>query len=235
MATMTDKHATATDARVFFDGLAGDWADRYKNDPSMTARLARFSDVLAERVAPDAAVLDFGCGAGVIARWLATRGYVMSGCDVSLEMIEAARRDDAASEINWNTCGDGPLPYADKSFAAIISSSVLEYVVDLDATLAELHRLLVPGGWLLATVPDSRHPHRQREALKRLLLRLPFVGAWLERGRWAEGAAYLRLSRNRHCPSNWAQMIAAHGFNLEPTGPCAGPLLLLTARLGEAG
>ncbi|MDZ4253694.1 MAG: class I SAM-dependent methyltransferase [Sulfuritalea sp.] len=232
---MTDKRATATDARAFFDSLAGGWADRYRNDPSMTARLARFSDVLAGRVATGASVLDFGCGAGVIARWLAARGYAMSGCDLSLEMIEAAQRDEAAGAISWDTCGDGPLPYADKTFPAIVSSSVLEYVVDLDSTLAELHRILAPGGWLLVTIPDSRHPHRRLEALKRLLLSLPLVGAWLEHGRWAEGAAYLRLSRNRFSPSVWIRIIAEHGFHVEPVGPCEGPLLLLTARRGDAG
>ncbi|WP_310448983.1 class I SAM-dependent methyltransferase [Sulfuritalea sp.] len=231
----SNPRSTATGARAFFDGLAGGWADRYKNDPSMTARLARFSDVLAGRVTPGASVLDFGCGAGVIARWLAARGYAMSGCDLSLEMIEAARRDEAASAIGWDTCGDGPLPYADEKFAAIVSSSVLEYVVDLDSTLAELHRILAPGGWLLVTIPDSRHPHRRREALKRLLLSLPLVGAWLERGRWAEGAAYLRLSRNRFSPSVWVRIIAEHGFHVEPVSPCEGPLLLLTARRGDAG
>lgn len=234
MTTPDDSQSVRAGARAFFDGLAGGWAERYRNDPAMAARLARFTNALAGRVAPGAAVLDFGCGAGVIARWLAGQGYAMSGCDLSAEMVQEARSAAAELSIRFDTCGHGPLPYADGAFAAVVSSSVLEYVVDLDATLAELRRVLAPGGWLLVTVPDSRHPHRRKEALRRALLRLPFVGAWLARSRWAEGAAYLRLSCNRMTPRGWLHQLQTHGFHAEPPAACDGPLLLLAARRGEA-
>jgi len=227
MTPSDDSQSVRSDARAFFDGLADSWAERYRNDPAMAARLARFSKALSGRVAPGSAVLDFGCGAGVIACWLNDHGYSVSACDLSAEMIKEARR--IGTSVQFDTCGTGPLPYTNGAFAAVVSSSVLEYVVDLGGTLDELHRVLVPDGWLLVTVPDSRHPHRRKEAILRAALRLPIMGHWIARSRWAEGAAYLRLSRNRLAPAAWVRLLARHGFYAEPVTACDGPLLLLVA------
>lgn len=221
------------DVQAFFDELADGWSDRYCDDPEMALRLMRFSEALIGRVSPRGAVLDFGCGAGVIARWLAEQGYTMSGCDISIEMVNTARSFASNISIHYVACAGGALPYPDSRFAAVVCSSVMEYVDDLDATLDELHRVLAPGGWLLVTVPDSRHPHRRKEALWRAMLRVPLLGHWLARSPWAEGAAYLRLSRNRMRPANWVRRLQARGFQAEAPGHCEGPLLLLAARRRE--
>ena len=220
--------------QTFFDGLAVGWAERYRNDPAIAARLARFTEALTDRVAQRTAVLDFGCGAGVITRWLARQDYVMSGCDLSPDMVQEAQSATADGAIRFDTCDGGLLPYDDGAFAAVVSSSVLEYVVDLNVTLTELHRVLVPGGWLLLTVPDSRHRLRRKESLYRAILRLPLVGTLVARSRWAEGAAYSLLSRNRMSPQGWVHQLQGCGFYAEQVSACEGPLLLLAARRREA-
>ena len=217
------------DARQFFVGLAGGWAARYQNDPAMAARLDRFAGVLEQRVGKGEAVLDFGCGAGVIARYLAARGFRLSGCDVSSEMIDLARQNANSTGIQWAVCDNGPLPYPDQAFAAVIGSSVLEYVVDLAGSIRDLRRVLKPGGWLLVTVPDTRDAHRRREALMRAVLALPLIGHILGASRWAEGAAYLRLSRNRMSPQGWIRVLEGAGFQVAPIQTCEGPLTMLVA------
>jgi ubiquinone/menaquinone biosynthesis C-methylase UbiE len=216
-------------ARDFFDGLAGGWAARYSNDPAMAERLQRFAKALASRIVRGATLLDYGCGAGVIASHLAGLGYRLTGCDISAEMIASASAHASSPEIRWDVC-DGPLPYEAEEFDAIISSSVLEYVIDLEGTIREFRRVLRPGGWLLITVPDVRDVQRRREAFKRWVLAIPLLGPLMESTRWAEGARYLRLSRNRMPPEEWVRFLAAGGFAAESVPCCEGPLLLLAAQ-----
>jgi ubiquinone/menaquinone biosynthesis C-methylase UbiE len=121
------------------------------------------------------------------------------------------------------------LPFADASFNAIVTSSVLEYVPELNATLRELARVLRPGGWLFATVPDMRDPHRHRERWLRLVLAIPGMGGALAHSRWREGAAYLRISINRMAPQSWQSRLRASGFAPEDVPEWTDPLMLLAA------
>jgi len=221
--------------RTFFDSVASGWSARYRDDPAMAARLVRFATALEGRVRPGAKVLDFGCGAGVLARWLALRGYEVRGCDVSSEMIGAARREAEGAAIQWDACEEGRAPYPDGAFGAVVCSSVLEYVADLSGTLGELRRVLVPGGWLIATVPDTRDPYRWWEAVLQRFLRFAFLSSRFQRSRWAEGVSYLRLSRNRLSPREWERCLRARGFRTDPVGPCEDPLLMLCARRERGG
>ncbi|MBD8063273.1 class I SAM-dependent methyltransferase [Oceanitalea stevensii] len=101
-------------------------------------------------------VLDAGCGSGPLAAELLRRGAVVTGLDASPAMVELARRrlgDDVPLHV-----GDlaEPLPFADDSFDDVVASLVLHYLEDWSAPLAELRRVLRPGGRLLLSV---NHPN----------------------------------------------------------------------------
>ena len=64
----------------------------------MAERVERFASVLQSHVALGESVLDFGCGTGEIAKGLADRGWAVTGCDGSEEMLERARQWDG---VNW--------------------------------------------------------------------------------------------------------------------------------------
>ena len=100
-------------------------------------------------------VLDAGCGSGPLSAALRARGAVVTGFDSSAAMLDLARRrlgEDAdlrAAELGQ------PLPFADDAFDDVMASLVLHYLEDWSAPLAELRRVLRPGGRLILSV---NHP-----------------------------------------------------------------------------
>ena len=95
-------------------------------------------------------VLDLGCGPGFYVAELLERvgpsGHV-AGVDTSGPMLElAAARIGTRDNVELAAAPATALPFADDSFDGAISVQVLEYVDDVDQALAELHRVLRPGG-----------------------------------------------------------------------------------------
>ena len=122
------------------------------------AVLALAGDVAGRRI------LDAGCGSGPLSAALRDRGAVVSGFDVSARMVELARRrlGDGA-DLRVADLG-GPLPYSDDTFDDVVASLVLHYLEDWAPALAEVRRVLKPGGRLIASVdhPFAIHlMHRQ--------------------------------------------------------------------------
>ncbi|MGD3106346.1 class I SAM-dependent methyltransferase [Streptomyces sp. YGL11-2] len=104
--------------------------------------------------APPATVLDIGCGDGTAAATAATplAGHRIIGVDWSQD---ALRR--AATRIPTVVRGeltDGGLPFATGSADAVLFSEVIEHLVDPDAALDELRRVLRPGGHLMLSTPN---------------------------------------------------------------------------------
>ena len=100
-------------------------------------------------------ILDAGCGSGPLSAALLDRGAVVTGFDVSAAMVELARKrlgDDADLQVADLAA---PLPFADAEFDDAVSSLVLHYLEDWAVPLAELRRVLKPGGRLIASV---NHP-----------------------------------------------------------------------------
>jgi len=118
------------------------------------ATLALAGDVAGRRV------LDAGCGSGPLFASLRDRGAIVTGFDRSAGMLELARRrlgDDA--DLRVADLG-GQLPFPDGAFDDVIASLVLHYLEDWTAPLAELRRVLRPGGRLIVSVdhPLQGHP-----------------------------------------------------------------------------
>lgn len=217
-------------ARAFFREKATSWSRNYAAGGCMADRVAHFSDVLSVRLPPGGAVLDFGCGSGEIARHLAGQGWRVTGCDITPEMIAAARARDDAYRVEWLVLEPSALPFVASRFDGIIASSVLEYADDPGTTVAGLAASLKRGGVLVISVPDPRHPVRGREAWERSALSVPGVASMLGWTRWAERATYLKISRNRFALSRWADLLTRAGLAVEVPEPCRGPLVTLVGR-----
>jgi SAM-dependent methyltransferase len=106
-------------------------------------------------------VLELGCGAAHCARWLAAQGAEVVGVDLSLRMLHHSRRIDAetSSAVPVICATATALPCAQASFDLVCSAfGALPFVVDIDAALGEVARVLRPGGRAVFSVV---HPVRR--------------------------------------------------------------------------
>jgi len=122
-------------------------------------------------------ILDVGCGPGFYCAELleevGPRGRVV-GLDMSPEMLVLAQRRCAAYEnVEFGQAEATGLPVDDAAFDGAVCVQVLEYVRDIPAALAELHRVVRPGGRVVvwdvdwATVSwHSEHPDRMARVLR---------------------------------------------------------------------
>jgi len=93
--------------------------------------------------------LDIGCGGGIATQELANNGFNITGIDQSNESIntalEHARQDDVKN-IHYVTGSAYSLPFPDEHFDGVVSSDVLEHILDLPSMLKEVRRVMKPGG-----------------------------------------------------------------------------------------
>lgn len=140
---------------------ASGWDDRAATyERLIGAVTARFAAPLldAAAVAPGTRTLDAACGTGALSAAAAARGADTVGMDFAAEMVAAAR--ERHPELRFVEGDVEQLPFADASFEAAVAGFVLHHLPDAARGVAEIARVLVPGGRLAATVWDR--PERMR-------------------------------------------------------------------------
>lgn len=93
-------------------------------------------------------VVDAGCGGGLVAKTLTQAGATVIGIDPAEPSLAVARRA-AGARFHPVAARLEQLPLADRSADAVVAADVLEHVGDLPAAVAEIARVLRPGGRLL--------------------------------------------------------------------------------------
>ncbi|MFF8725669.1 class I SAM-dependent methyltransferase [Streptomyces sp. NPDC015171] len=149
-----------TDTRTFYDTVAEDYAEHFRNPladrPLERALLAAY----AEQVGPDGTVADLGCGPGAVTAHLAGLGLSVYGLDLSESMIAVARREHPGLRFERGSMLE--LSVADGSLAGVVSwySSIHTPVDRLPDLFTEFHRVLAPGGRLLLAFQVGDEPLR---------------------------------------------------------------------------
>jgi 2-polyprenyl-3-methyl-5-hydroxy-6-metoxy-1,4-benzoquinol methylase len=121
----------------------------------------RALEELASLLPSEAAVLDLGCGAGVpVTRWLADRGFAVTGIDVSAKQLELARTN--VPEGTFLKADMTELVLAPESFDAVVAFHSIIHVprTEHPTLLESIHRWLEPGGALLATMTVADYEGR---------------------------------------------------------------------------
>jgi demethylmenaquinone methyltransferase/2-methoxy-6-polyprenyl-1,4-benzoquinol methylase len=107
-------------------------------------------------------LLDLGAGTGDLARSAhhqQPKVYTIAA-DFTLKMMQAGRRHPASEQLNWCATNAMHLPFPESTFDAVVSGFLLRNVSDLLGCLKEQHRVLKPGGRLIAL--DTTPPARSR-------------------------------------------------------------------------
>jgi ubiquinone/menaquinone biosynthesis C-methylase UbiE len=153
-------------------------------------------------------VLDIGCGDGHFAS-IAYSTPIDVGIDVRHEeLAEAARRGPQVYR-SVSLASAIRLPFADASFGTVMSNCVIEHIVDNDAVLAEIARVLRPGGTFATTLPSE---HFADMLLGSTLLRR-LRARRLSR---AYGRFFNRISYHHHIydPAEWRRRLEVGGLRV---------------------
>jgi len=169
--------------RALFDGFAAGFDRRlaaldYRVPGLIVAALARHRP----QPVPGLAVLDAGCGTGLLAAALRPHARTLTGVDLSPEMLEQARRRDLYDELEAVELTAFLTGNRD-GFDLIVAADVLCYFGTLEPVLSAAAAALRPGGRLLFTVeqdprpdappftlqPNGRYRHNIRAALEAAL------------------------------------------------------------------
>jgi ubiquinone/menaquinone biosynthesis C-methylase UbiE len=141
-------------------------------------------NLAAEQVPQPGAILDVGCGTGKLLGLAQSRfpGAKLEGVDAAIEMVRQAQASNLAGTIHFQQAVAEELPFPNASFDLVFSTMTFHHWHDQARGIAEVARVLTPGGrWLLAEFVASGfmrlvrsvlrlHQFPQRDDLRRTLL-----------------------------------------------------------------
>ncbi len=147
------------DNRAYYDAMSeGYERERHRG---YHAFLDRAEVACVEDLVRGADVLEVGCGTGLILQRLAPLARRVVGVDLSAGMLRKAR-DRVPSVVQGSALA---LPFPDRSFDVAVSFKVLAHVPDVRAAVAEMARVVRPGGHLAI---EFYNRHSLRGLVKRL-------------------------------------------------------------------
>jgi SAM-dependent methyltransferase len=168
---------------------------------------------------PGTPILDYGCGAGNLVYRLRDLGFDAQGFDIHdyvsyrspedrtyFRFIENTSNDRSDMVVDWEQFR---VPYEDSAFDVVISSVVMEHVLNLDAMMSEISRVLRPSGF-------SFHIYPRRSLFIEPHMSVPFgtrTQSWLYFYLWA-----LLGSRNELNDSCSAREVAVDYYRYSRTG-----------------
>ena len=125
------------------------------------------------KIRPDGRVLDLGCGCGQYSKTLCERGFSVTACDSSEEMVIETRKNvaEANGSVLATVADAASLPFADESFHLVLCVGVLAYLREDRQAIGEMFRVLAPGGYLIVTVRNSVRFARLPKIFAKYILR----------------------------------------------------------------
>lgn len=134
-------------------------ADHFATSAAITNEQLTARFIAAAGPHATGAILDLACGPGIITSRLATTAHEVVAFDLTPEMLAKARQRCAAARLSNVTFKEGSatdLPFAEKTFDAVVTRLSIHHFEDPDRVIGESWRVLKPGGmFVLADVVSS--------------------------------------------------------------------------------
>ena len=159
-------HGRQAELDALFGSEAGYWSELYAGSDVLaivhryrTSLALRWVDEL--RLPAASRVLEVGCGAGILSMELAGRAFDVEATDPVGAMLERARARAAqagvADHIRFSPADVHDLDFDDGAFDLVVGLGVLPWIDRPEAALAEMARVLAPGGHLIVST-NNRSP-----------------------------------------------------------------------------
>ena len=126
------------------------YAPIYEKAMRADIRIYRFMYDRIPQIIRDKDVLEIATGPGLLAKQVAPAARRMIATDYSEGMIAEAKKGKCPENLTFEVADGTALPYADGSFDAVIISNALHVMPEPEKALAEIDRVLRPGGILIA-------------------------------------------------------------------------------------
>lgn len=118
-----------------------------------------FLEECAVSLQPSALLLECGCGLGHSSYLLSSRGFSVTGTDISpLFIAEARKKYGEGSSLRFLVEDAARMSFPDQAFDAVCSALFLEHVSDVEGVLHEMSRVLKKGGRLVIAMPNFLDP-----------------------------------------------------------------------------
>lgn len=124
---------------ALYDQIGKKYDSTRKADPEIVEEIFQLFDPVDGQK-----FLDVGCGTGNYTIALAEKGMNVTGLDVSLQMIETARKK--MSSVEWVHGDAKHLPFSDRSFDGVLCFLAIHHIKELALFFSEAQRVLKPGG-----------------------------------------------------------------------------------------
>ena len=205
----------------FYDTIA-DRFDAVMNPYDLGRRVEIvFDELLAEETLANRRLLDVGCGTGWFSQRAAACGAKVTALDIGIRLLNKTREKCEASLVAADACR---LPFLDRTLDIVVSSECIEHTREPLRAVAEMCRVLRPGGILVITVPNKFW--RLSATFAAVFKLRPYEGLenWLW---WWQLRRALRKGNTR--------IVSMFGFHLfPPLLRVSWPLLRYIDRFGQA-
>jgi cyclopropane fatty-acyl-phospholipid synthase-like methyltransferase len=143
---------------------------------------------------PGVRVLEIGSGRGSMLKWLLDAGADARGVEIDPALI--AEGQAVHGQLPITPVAGVTLPFPDATVDVVVSFDVFEHIAESDAHLAEVRRVLVPGGWYLLQTPNK------------------WTNTVFETIRWRSLTAWRSIHCALHTAAQVERRFTRHGFSV---------------------
>ncbi|MEO6722070.1 MAG: methyltransferase domain-containing protein [Ferruginibacter sp.] len=189
----------------FHGQIAEAFNEKYSKSQDFIERFSVWKSVLDKHIPGSGTTLDLGCGSGIFSYELSRLSKSVIGIDGSSEMLSIAKKGAERNSIKNIDFIQGLIPdFIENNkdlplFDAIISSSVLEYIPEINSTIKLMHGSLNKNGKMIVSVPNKRSLYRRAEYASFKLFGFP---------------KYLDLVKNRYSVKEFSSLLKSYGFTV---------------------